>query len=322
MNNDFLFSIIVPVYNVEKYLSQCFDSITGIEEDLYEVILVNDGSTDDSEKICKDIVKKKRNFKLINQDNAGLSAARNTGMEIANGEYILFLDSDDFLNKNALVSIKKLLEEKNTEVFLGKAIKYYEGSETYELSNINYSKYDDNLSASELYLKINNDSAYWLAAWKFIVKREFIIENNLFFEEGLLHEDELWVPKIIVESKRLEVFDCEFYVYRIGRTGSIINNKNIKKAFDRVLISDRLYELSKEYKGSCQKVLRYRSAALIFGLLITIKEYEKEENYTLLKTQLNDRKSYLKVAKYRIVYYLCVIFSVDKVYNLFNRKFR
>ena len=108
-----LISVIVPVYNVEDYLPRCLDSLLkqGIEEDQYEVVLVNDGSKDGSEAICKEFVNQHANFFLLNQENQGVASARNHGLDFAHGEYIAFVDSDDFLADNGLKRLVDVLRE-------------------------------------------------------------------------------------------------------------------------------------------------------------------------------------------------------------------
>ena len=118
-NNDILLSVIVPVYNCEKYLDECLASLTrqGLNANEYEVLVVNDGSTDKSEKIALSYCEKYHNFYLLNQENQGVSAARNKGLESARGKYIAFVDSDDFVADNLYLSVVSLVEEKKIKCF-------------------------------------------------------------------------------------------------------------------------------------------------------------------------------------------------------------
>ena len=125
------FSIIVPVYNVEKYIEECLNSILKQNYKNYEVIVINDGSLDKSGEICENFSKKNFNFKVIHVKNGGLSSARNIGIKKALGEYILFLDGDDFIAKNCLEDIDNLIKKNNsTDIVFGKIIKYYKDGKT------------------------------------------------------------------------------------------------------------------------------------------------------------------------------------------------
>lgn len=134
-----LLSIVIPVYNVEAYLRQCLDSVLKSDGAQHcEVILVNDGSTDSSPEICREYTAQYGNVRLVNQPNQGLSEARNTGIREATGKYILFLDSDDFLYEGSLKYILSNIEGATTDIFLGRAYKYYQDSGDYRLSQKDY----------------------------------------------------------------------------------------------------------------------------------------------------------------------------------------
>ena len=180
-------SIIIPVYNVESYLEECLESIPLISlGNQIEIILVNDGSTDNSLSICQTYSIKYPNIKLISQKNQGLSEARNTGIKNAQGKYLLFLDSDDFLKKDTLLSILEEVSTANKDFYIGRSYKYYGNSEV--LSQINYELISE-LNPQEAFLKLNAISNFWFAAWLVIINREFLLNNNLYFKKGILHED-------------------------------------------------------------------------------------------------------------------------------------
>ena len=178
-------SIIIPVYNVKEYIEICVNSIihqSDIED--YEIILVDDGSTDGSGLICDQIAKNNNNIIVIHQKNKGLSGARNTGIKKAKGKYIMFVDGDDFINdKESLSKILKLTEEKY-DIIQYKMLYYYEKDNKYlylkdmDESNSIYIK-------EQLYNKVITGTLSISACDK-IIKRSIIIENNLFFKENTI----------------------------------------------------------------------------------------------------------------------------------------
>ena len=238
-------SIIVPVYNVEAYLKECIDSLLNQEYDDYEIIIIDDGSTDQSNSICKKYVNNNSNIKLFVKENSGLSDARNYGIERAKGDYIIFVDSDDYIEKNILSEIAKKLKG-NSEILITRLI------EKYENDNI---KRDDNI-----YTYINsskNNAKKWILeksfntwpAQKYIVSRKFIKENNLKFKSGFLHEDIEWTSLLCIYGKKFEYFEPTWYYHRMKREGSITNSKiNEKRITDVIEIAyDLIYgKYSKE----------------------------------------------------------------------------
>lgn len=193
-------SIIIPVYNVEKYIDECLMSIVEQNVENIEVILINDGSTDNSGIICEEYCKKYRYITLYNQENQGLSMARNQGMSLASGKYILFLDSDDYLVKDTLKALVDFLAESEEDVIVGKYDRYNEQTLQYKETAIEslekYKQYD----SLELYINLAKDDLYWFQVAVAIVNREFIIKNQLSFKRGIYCEDELWAVKLFLSN--------------------------------------------------------------------------------------------------------------------------
>lgn len=216
------FSIIIPVYNVEKYLEKCLDSIKNQTYKDYEVIIVNDGTKDNSMDIAK-----KYDFKIINQKNQGLSAARNTGVKNATGDYLLFVDSDDYLEKDLLKELNKSL--KNNPDLVRFQIKevYEDGKE------INYPEEEfQNKSGVEAFSII---SKYHFVenAWAYLYKKTFYEKNKFKFKEGTIHEDFGIVPLIIMKANKVNSINYLGYNY-LQRSGSIMSQKNYEKTKKKV----------------------------------------------------------------------------------------
>lgn len=300
-------SIIVPVYNVERYLNECLDSVLdcqNIKTNDYEVILVNDGSTDGSAEICESYAKKYSQIKYIYQENQGLSGARNTGISAAVGDYLLFLDSDDKLKENVLNSLLELVKQKSPHVILGKASKFSSEDNFVEPFRVDYRQYMDISNPTNLFKNLDNNELFWFAAWLLIVKREFIVSNDLYFYPGIYHEDELWFPSVMLAAKTVSLFNEDFYMYRVNREGSIITNPKIKREFDKLLIADQFNEMKKSASKEAQKVLSMRMGALVWGVVRKCNTYKGNSEYLKLKQEIYKHSAYLKYGKYWLIYFL------------------
>lgn len=211
-------SIIVPIYNVEKYIEDCLKSVlVQIEEDI-ELIMVNDGSTDGSLQYCRKYMEQNKDlkFKLITQKNAGLSAARNAGLKLAEGEYIIFLDADDMLTENALFELKKYISlYPMTDIF------YFDALIKDELHNDavkgNYNRKNKVVSrvmeAKEYFTKYYLDPLI-LSSCLCLYKRELIENHQLEFPEGRLHEDNMFSFQAIMRAGKVMYIPQDFYVRR------------------------------------------------------------------------------------------------------------
>lgn len=224
------FSIILPVYNVEKYLRPCVDSILSQSFKDYEIILVDDGSKDSSGKICDEYSSKYAFVNTIHKSNGGLSDARNVGLRQAKGEYVFFIDSDDYLiDENVLQRISQKLKY-NPDVVAFKSIKWFETNGELSHTTTDLSVSDDRLAACEKYIELIDKDSYSNSAWSKVIKRALLVDNNIEFEKGLLGEDNDWYYKVIGVLSSVELIDEPLYVYR-QRAGSITKtykNKNLE----------------------------------------------------------------------------------------------
>lgn len=214
------FSIIVPIYNTEKYLKECIDSVLKQDFENYELILVDDGSPDNSPKICDEYAEKDKKVKVVHKPNGGLSDARNCGIKEAAGEYIIFLDSDDFIHENSLEKIAKTCEEKNADIIFLKGFKFFDdNSETQELDeDLNM---DTLKNKEEIFNYITSLRKFPGSACTKTFRREFILTNELFFEKGLLSEDIEWMIRALKAAKTIASNNTPYYYYRQNRAGSI-----------------------------------------------------------------------------------------------------
>ena len=216
------FSIIVPVYNTEKYLKRCLDSIKSQSFKDYEVIIVNDGSTDNSSDIIS-----KYPYKVINQDNQGLSMARNNGVKKTSGDYLIFLDSDDYIEKD-------LLKEINNSLSNNPDLVRYQIKEVFDnKSDINYEETPfDNKNGVEAFKLITNYH-FVENAWAYAIKREFYLKERFSFKKGTYHEDFGLIPLVIIKSKVVNSISYVGYCY-YQRSGSIMNESDYDKTKKKV----------------------------------------------------------------------------------------
>lgn len=293
-------SVIIPCYNVENYLNKCVDSVLDNELDNIEIILVNDGSKDNTLKIIKEYKKKYKDIiKLVDQENQGLSMARNAGIEVATGEYITFLDSDDYVDSKMYSSMLEKAEENNFDlVVCGLKMLY----PNYEL-NVSHGLSKDCNSKDEVKEVMYN---IYPAAWNKIYKREVI--GNLRYKKGVWFEDFEFLYRLLPYVKSIGIVN-EYYYYYLQREGSITYVYN-SKLYDFLYNLDGLVEYYKnngfynEYKEELEYTyVRYLFATFIKRLakMKDKKEFKKGVDTVLkaVKDKFPDYKKnkYLKYSK-------------------------
>lgn len=237
-------SIIVPVFNVEKYVSQCIESVLAQNYDNVEILLVNDGSTDNSVDICEKYEKNHLKIKMIHQENGGPSDARNTGIQHATGDYILFLDSDDYWKTNflnELVSYANHIE--NPDFILFRYSYFYQKSlvEIEQKYPFQQSEFVGKNGIECLhYVLTNMPNFHWYAVTG-LVKREFIMAQSLLFEKGRKYEDALWTPKVFLHANSIGYFDRSVVVYRLEREGQITSDHSFSIFIDSLYVIEKWY---------------------------------------------------------------------------------
>lgn len=234
-----ILSIIVPIYNVEPYLCKCVDSLLAqdLPESAYEIILVDDGSTDASGDIANEYAERYANIRVIHQANGGLSAARNTGIDAAQGDYIQFVDSDDYLEPNVLSGLVAKMEQDKLDVL---RFNYQNVNEQYEVFQPYkdmkpFVDYRDEVCDGLTFL--TERLGYACYAVQFIIKAELLKPKEHQFKRGIYFEDTEWAPRILVRSQRVTSVDTMVYNY-LMRTGSITQAVNEDKK--RKVVADKL----------------------------------------------------------------------------------
>ena len=274
------FSIIIPVYNVEKYILKCLDSVMNQTFKDYEVIVVNDGTQDKSMELIENY-----NVIKINQENKGLSEARNAGVKKAKGDYIIFLDSDDFIDKDLLKKINQ--STKNNPDLIR-----YQVREINEISNkqIDYKETPFYNKTGVAAFTILSKYHYVENAWTYAINRNFYINNKFEFKKGTVHEDFGLIPLVIIKANTVNSIDYIGYNY-LQRQGSIMNEFNYKKTIKKV------EDLWKHYYYLNNEVERTNLDSKVFksfianSLIIKICELKGKE-YKANKKKLKIEKVY------------------------------
>lgn len=217
-----LVSVIVPIYNTRKYLDRCLESIINQTYKHIEIILVNNGSTDGSAELCEEYAKMYSTVKVIHMSQCGVSCARNAGIDIANGKYIYFCDSDDYCNQNAIEQLVNSIEENRTELSIGGYIKVDEDDNI--IKKVSITEKNNIIQNEEGFIDIIKNGGY---LWNKIFLATIICENNLRFDEDLIScEDQVFLVKYLKTIKNISIIKDNIYYY-VQRKTSVthINNK-------------------------------------------------------------------------------------------------
>ena len=286
-------SIIVPIYNVAPYLRKCVDSLLVQDISDYEIILVDDGSTDGSGAIADEILNANSQLpiancqiKVVHQLNAGLSAARNTGIAVAQGKYVMFVDSDDYIEPNVLGALMAQIERDNLDVLRFRYQNVKESGEAFapykDMTNYN----DYSVSPTDGLTFLNERMGIQCYAWQFVVKAD-IVRQEL-FTPGIYFEDTDWTPRMLLRAKRVASTELVVYNY-LWREGSITlsqkdTTKMRKQLDDKIAILGRLNEWGKQVSN------RRWFDSMISGLVINVVGIIASAFYS-------ERKAYIRQIK-------------------------
>lgn len=280
------FSIIVPVYNVEAYLDDCLTSLQSQEYTDFEVICVNDGSTDGSREILSEWESQFSKMKIIDRANGGLSAARNTGLQAACSDYVVFVDSDDWVESTML---SRLAAEANGKDMICFACR--------RTDNNSYDILTQEQSDGWCYYNHHALEARivpFVCVWQRCYRREFLMDNSLRFREGILHEDNEFTPRACLKSKRVKVIPDVLYNYRI-RSGSIMTTRGLRSKESLITIGNELSELFAKEHG-IDKTVAYQALTQCYQMAFIDNTHEEDIK---LKPQI-DWSSYFRVSRTKL----------------------
>lgn len=279
-----LFSIIIPIYNVERYLKQCIESVLAQDYENYEIILIDDGSPDNSFDLCVHYAKKYKNIVLIHKINGGVSEARNAGIRIARGEYIMFLDSDDYWQgTNILEDLSKIIKHHYPDIIINYVTSVYEDNSTMHI--LKTDKNEGNFI--ENFKLLFQDQVYVGFPWTKIVKRSILIQNKHYFHPERTYEDMLWSFGLTQYLNTYAIYPEPFYQYRQVRSGSITNSFNKQSQKDMFLNFEDVIKHMKNMQINHSKLYEQ-----ISPYVQSIYDYTKQCYHTLLnehdKESLNE----------------------------------
>ena len=240
-----MISVIIPVYNVESYLNECLDSVCKQSFKDIEIICVNDGSTDESLEILSSYAKKDSRVRIITQENGGPGHARNVGLMHASGEYVLFVDSDDFLCENALEELYFNASSNNSDVVIFNFF-IYDGNYSPTgfpleeiFGNVDYNDFTFNYNDIKMYVMYD-----YFAVWFKMYKKEFLDKYRLSFPIGIAYEDVLFQIKSFIYAEKISFLPKPLYSYRLYNSNSLTSDTS--KIFDIVKVVDSVEEFLKE----------------------------------------------------------------------------
>lgn len=310
-----LISVIVPIYNVEKYLSRCVDSIINQTYKNLEIILVDDGSPDNCPKMCDDYAEQDSRIKVVHKKNGGLSDARNAGMTVASGEYISYIDSDDYVAVDFFEILLNTIQKENSDIAECGVVKFYEDNRFDDFADdLSVKTYETQDALSALIA----ENPFHQHVWNKLYKTELV--KDIPYAVGKLNEDEFWTYQVFGKAQKISKVNKTMYFY-FQRNSSIMGvgfnirrldalegkanrQKYIEKNFPALSVQSKI-----DLYGSCmfayQSVLKFMSGADKKKALSIIKKYKKSCNLSFdeINTINDSSKKYFMLAKFN--FYIC-----------------
>lgn len=244
-------SVIVPVYNTGNYLIESLNSIKNQTLQEIEVICINDGSTDNSLRVLEQYSTEDARFRVVSQENQGQSAARNRGIQMAAGEYILFVDSDDLLDHDAVEYLYQEARKQNLEVLYFDAKTIYEDQrlasqkqsfkEYYQRSD----KYQAVVSGKDLFAQMRKDSVYRVSPCLQLINRKFLLDSGVLFPPGIIHEDNVFTTQLILEASRVSHRNKAFYTRRLRNGSTMTNAESFRNLYGYFVCAVKLAEYAR-----------------------------------------------------------------------------
>ena len=288
-----MLSAIIPVYNVEDYLNECLDSVTSQTLEDMEIICIDDGSTDNSPDILKEYSKKDKRIKIITKENGGQATARNLGIKEAQGEYIAFVDSDDFIEPTMFEKLYTKAKDNNLDIAMCKIATY--DNQTEEIKDNVWYYMLGVFRDFEKDIFNHKDTKEFtchiaVTPYNKIYKTTLLKENNILFPEGLIFEDEKFFYDTYLRAKRVSIVDEFLYYYRINRKGSTVDTIKDNDFSDIVPISKLIRETFKETDNyeDYKILLSNRFIHLQLARFTQTSQKYKENFFNLLKSDLEE----------------------------------
>ncbi|MFW6026721.1 MAG: glycosyltransferase family 2 protein [Candidatus Woesearchaeota archaeon] len=296
-------SVIIPVFNLEEYLSEGVQSIIDQTLQNIEIIIVNDGSTDNTLEIAKTFSEKDNRITLINlKKNQGQSAARNTGLRITKGKYIYFFDGDDILKKDALEKCYNTAEKYDLDIVNFDADTFYHQNSKNQFSpnyNRNNMIPDKVFSDDEYFDFLVTNNILKVSVPLNLIKKKIILKNKLSFKKGIIHEDDLFTTKLYILASRIKHLNCKYYLRRIRPNSTMTTAKSEKNVYSYMQVVENLYEfyLNKYRKKTLERRIQSLLNSIIY---LTISLNKDKKYFKKIKTRILKRIPKILNLKMRI----------------------
>jgi len=301
ISNTAVVSIIVPVYNVEAYLERCLISLGAQNYTSLEILLIDDGSTDKSGEICLRYSRQDVRFNYTKKENGGLSSARNLGLELATGEFVLFVDSDDFIDTDAVARLVEIMQGENLDILCTnyRVITDNKVSQGLWLKNI----YDEVATGEDyLYYTLKNNQYSSIVCDK-MYRLEYLNEFGFKFMDGITHEDEHFTPRVMLHARRVKYENMMFYNY-VKRENSLSSPPNFNRNYQDIL--KVVYGLERYVHTNCQAIsVRTKQSVLnlLAGIYVNyfaknirnIKNVRRDVDYRFLLRNVYKTRTRIKV---------------------------
>lgn len=309
-----LISVVIPVYRVENYLCRCVDSVLHQSYQNFEVILVDDGSPDTCPQICNDYARKDNRIKVIHKENGGSSDARNKGIDLSSGEYILFLDSDDYWEgTDFLLHIVDAVLKRQADVILYGCKDFYVESNKSSISRSDYDlDFIHHHSSEQIIRYLFNDGLFPGAAWLVAVKRQLVVSKRIYFIQGIKGEDFDWLMNLFLHVKSIDAVNDSFYIYVKGRKDSVTGTSDIKSIKSLLFIIDEWEHALLNENAVLSDCFRGH-LAFIYATALIIYSYLKRSDRKQIHSEMERRKHILKYArdnKVRFVWLFVRLFGI------------
>jgi glycosyltransferase involved in cell wall biosynthesis len=315
MSNKVDLSIIVPVYNVSKYIEECLISLVAQNLSNYEIIIVNDGSTDNSLEICKKFATKYKYTTIITQENRGLGAARNFGISYAKGKYLGFVDSDDYIKEDMFSTMLNAALKDDLDMVLCDIEMYFEVMRKSKIINIGLD--ENTIYCGDELLKQFLQKKIHAFAWNKIYKRHLF--DDIKYEEGVYYEDVYPMFNILCKVKKAKTVNLPFYVYR-QRNNNISSNVSNKHIEDFNLGMRKVNSSYRKYRNYNKKLLESFNIAYLSN---SLDLYIKSKNFNTKKIYEDYTKMYDGLPKYKFTEIMLnkyLGFQYKRVYMLWLMK--
>jgi glycosyltransferase involved in cell wall biosynthesis len=291
-------SIVIPVFNAENFIIKCLESIINQTFSNYEIILINDGSTDGTITILNQYLDSNNKIILINQENQGQSIARNEGIKVSKGKYLMFVDNDDFLYNNfVLEEMYNDAESHNADVLMGNIICSNQFNQLI-IGNIDYSKIkeSEHKTGAEFFVNLCKLHQYYCNIYGKLYSADLIKNNNLYFVARLINEDEIWTPQVYYFAKNVKFVDKPFYnryLHENSQTRIINETSSFRKASGRLIVITELINFLNKKNASAD--FRKCLNSIFVGFFFTSINYyalDLKDLVFIKKMQLELKKTF------------------------------